>query len=68
MAANPIKVESPENKIEYRRAPAFGEDTVEVLKELLGYSSEKVSQLRAEGVTWWAEKGISYSADFGRFA
>jgi CoA:oxalate CoA-transferase len=68
IAASPIKIASPEDRIEYREAPALGEHTVEVLSGLLGYSSEKLSELKTEGVTWWAEKGIFYSADFARFA
>jgi CoA:oxalate CoA-transferase len=68
LAANPIKIESPDDKIEYSKAPFLGEDTVEVLSGLLNYSSEKISALKAERVTWWAEKGIFYAADFARYA
>ena len=50
IAGNPIKVESPEDRVEYHKAPALGEDTVEVLSGLLGYSSEKLSELKAERV------------------
>jgi CoA:oxalate CoA-transferase len=68
LAGNPIKIQSPDDRIEYKPAPALGKHTREVLKELLGYSSERLAKLKAEGAIWWAERGIYYSTDYGRFA
>jgi crotonobetainyl-CoA:carnitine CoA-transferase CaiB-like acyl-CoA transferase len=44
--ASPVKVgPSPDD---HRRAPALGEDGVELLKGLLGYDQEQIAQVRAE--------------------
>jgi benzylsuccinate CoA-transferase BbsF subunit len=37
-------------RIELRRPPLLGEHTDAVLKEILGYTPERVAALRAEGV------------------
>lgn len=47
--ANPIKYSS--TKVEYHKAPpSLGEDTNHVLKDVLGLSDERVTQLREQGV------------------
>jgi len=68
LAANPIKIQSPDDRIEYKPAPSLGEYTREVLSELLGYSPEKLAKLKTEGAVWWPEQGVFYSADYSRFA
>jgi formyl-CoA transferase len=43
----PIKLSESPAKIE--RSPLLGEHTDEVLKEVLGYSEDKVAQLKSAG-------------------
>ncbi len=68
LGANPIKIGAPEEKIEYRKAPGLGEHTKEVLSGLLGYPTEKLDELKADGAIWWTDKGVVYAPDFSRFA
>jgi crotonobetainyl-CoA:carnitine CoA-transferase CaiB-like acyl-CoA transferase len=68
LAANPLKVENPASQVQYREAPALGEHTREVLSEMLGYSPEKLAELKKAGAIWWADKGVHYAADYSRFA
>lgn len=49
VVGNPLRL-SDSPLTEVRVAPALGEHTDEVLRELPGYSTERVSQLRAAGV------------------
>lgn len=49
-AGNPIKVKGLKQR--YKRAPALGEDTVQVLKTCLGYSKKAIKTLKEEGIVW----------------
>lgn len=68
LAANPLKVEDPESRVEYKEAPAMGQHTREVLSAMLGYDQAKLEKLRSEGAIWWADKGVHYADDYSRFA
>ena len=48
MLGMPVKMSK--NDFEYRPAPALGQHNEEVLEELLGYSAEKVAELKEEGI------------------
>jgi CoA:oxalate CoA-transferase len=68
LPANPVRTLSPDDQVDYQPAPALGEHTREVLSQLLGYSEERLAQLKKEKAIWWADQGIYYSADYSRFA
>ena len=48
MLGMPVKMSK--SKMEYEPAPLLGQHNEEVLKELLGYSKEKVAELKEEGI------------------
>ena len=54
--ASPLRVGEEANPL--RRAPARGEHTVAVLRELCGYSAERIERLAASGV-FGAERGAA---------
>ncbi len=45
-----MPVRMSKSDFEYRPAPGLGQHTDEVLKEILGYSDEKLAELKAEGI------------------
>jgi crotonobetainyl-CoA:carnitine CoA-transferase CaiB-like acyl-CoA transferase len=49
VCASPLKLSETPGEV-YAPAPMLGEHSEQVLREVLGYSREKVAQLKEEGV------------------
>jgi len=49
ICASPLKLSETPGEV-YAPAPMLGEHSEQVLREVLGYSSERIAQLKAEGV------------------
>ncbi len=49
ICASPLKLSETPGEV-YAPAPALGQHSEEILREVLGFSSEKIAQLKAEGV------------------
>jgi CoA:oxalate CoA-transferase len=49
VSASPLKLSETPGEV-YAPAPMLGQHTEEVLRELLGYSTDVINQLRADGV------------------
>ena len=53
---NPVKLS--DSPVEVARSPLLGEHTAEILREVLGYNAEEVSQLRDSGVVGKEEYSV----------
>jgi len=54
---NPIKLSASQSEV--KRSPLLGEHTDEILREVLGYSADEVSSIKAAGATSPAKKAAA---------